>query len=222
MMRDTFEQSASDYYETVRRLRRVREFDSAVTVANEALKRYPDNAHLTVMLGNIYRDKRQDETAMDIFQRAFVMHPREQVAVMGFANFLTVKHHYGKAENIYAHMFALNGANDMRLLTALGHMYQCLPENALAAACFGKATLLPKADDYARSRYEEICTIFRPGYRSEEWENVLERMAERKEAAMEYRKQLLASMGAPSVQSRPAPRDLAGTDQPFYDGPSWS
>ncbi|HEU4838536.1 MAG TPA: hypothetical protein VFS88_03895, partial [Micavibrio sp.] len=144
------------------------------------------NVYLMVYLGNLYRGARHDAEAMGVFRRAFLLHPKAQITVMGFANFLALKKEYDQAEDVYAHMFSVSGARDMRLLTALGHVYQSSNKAPLAAACFGKAIRLANADDYARQRYKAICDIYPPGFVYQEWENVLKRMADRKGNALKF------------------------------------
>lgn len=219
MSKHSFIKSARDYVEDVRDQRRDGNTFAAERLLNEGLRHYPDNAYLMVYQGNLYRDTRRDGEAMDAFRRAFVRHPKEQIAVMGFANFLTLKHEFETAENVYAHMFSLNGPRDMRLLTALGNMYQVAGKMPLAAACFGKAVLLPNTDEYAQRRYKEICNIFTPGFLHEEWKNVEARMTERKGSALEVHR-LAAEASAP--RNPPDAVDPADQDQPVYNGPAWS
>lgn len=222
MCRRHFGNKARDY---AIRLRRCGGGDFAATERHllEGLRHYPDNPYLMVYLGNLYRSAQRDTQAMGVFRRAFVQHPRMQIAIMGFANFLALKREFDQAEDVYAHMFSVSGSRDMRLLTALGHVYQSSNRAPLAAACFGKAVRLANADDYARRRYKAICDIFPPGYVYEEWKNFLKRMADRKGTALEFHLRVEAVRRASQPSQKPKNQaGPAGRDVPSYGGPAWS
>jgi tetratricopeptide (TPR) repeat protein len=217
-----FSNRARDYAIKLRR-RGGGDFSSTERLLTEGLCHYPGNVYLMVYLGNLYRGARRDAEATGVFRRAFLLHPKAQIAVMGFANFLALKKEYDQAEDVYAHMFSISGARDLRLMTALGNVYQSSNLAPLAAACFGKAVQLVNADDYARRRYKAICDIFPPGFVHEEWKNFLKRMADRKGTALEFHLRVEAVRQASQPPQKPKNQaGPAGRDVPFYSGPAWS
>jgi predicted Zn-dependent protease len=197
------------------------DFASTERLLTEGLCHYPDNVYLMVYLGNLYRGARRDAEAMGVFRRAFVLYPKAQITIMGFANFLAVKKEFDQAEDVYAHMFSISGTRDLRLMTALGNLYQASNRAPLAAACFGKAVQLANADDYARQRYKAICDIFPPGFVYQEWKNVLKHMNDRKGNALEFHRRVdddarQAAQPLQKPQNQPGP---AGQDHPSYGRP---
>lgn len=214
-----FGKKARDYAIGLRK-RGCGDFSSTERLLTEGLCHYPDNVYLLVYLGNLYRGARRDAEAMNVFRRAFLLHPRAQITVMGLANFLALKKEYDQAEDVYAHMFSINGASDLRLMTALGNLYQASNRKPLAAACFGKAIRLANADDYARQRYESIRAIYPPGFVDQEWKNVLKRMNDRKGNALELHGRADAARRAvhhpqkPQNQACPAEPDRLSYGRP--------
>ena len=214
-----FSKKARDYAIGLRK-RGGGDFSSTERLLTEGLCHYPGNVYLMVYLGNLYRGARHDAEAMGVFRRAFLLHPKAQIAVMGFANFLALKKEYDQAEDVYAHMFSISGARDLRLMTALGNVYEASNHAPLAAACFGKAVQLVNADDYARRRYGAIREMFPPGFVYEEWKNVLKRMNDRRGKALEFHRRAEAARRAACPPQKPQNQTgPADQDRPFYNRP---
>lgn len=128
-----------------------------------AIAQYPEHAYLWYTLGKIQkelgqRDEAADDRALKSFETAHTLAPDDRTITMGLAKFLLLKGQHRKSEQLYLSLMDMD-APDIRLLTALGNLYQRACNYTFSAVCFGMALRLDVRDTIAQRRVVEISDI---------------------------------------------------------------
>lgn len=189
MMREPFDKASGivpytirDTIETAKSYEELGWHDMAETLYKSELEDLPQSIDLMQELAHFYARRGRDEDALTYFKRAFQTEPTSQRAIMHFANFLSTTgknqpSRYNTAEALYARMMSINGPSDLKLLCALGDLYQKSGKIDNAAACFGRAAALPNADSYALRRSREAERLGGAVYTPEGWDFVRRRLS---------------------------------------------
>lgn len=166
--------SAKGYLIKAAELRRNRRYDDAADVIRQGLEDFPQNAALWNELGKRFQAKWRDDDALAAFATAYRLDPQDAFIAMNYAGFLTKKSQFDLAEQVFMKQYQREG-QDVRLLTALGNMYQAKGVNELAAACFGRAVEIRPNDDIAMRRHMEMSKEHGVAYTNEAWDKFAKR-----------------------------------------------
>lgn len=144
-----------DYLYAAAQYRSERCYDEARRELENGVRLFPESALLHHQLGRSYRAAFRDLAAMECFETAHRLAPRDVFITMDLAKFKTTKGQFDEAETLYLSLLA-DRPGDHKLFCAIGHMYQASNRPNFAAVCFAEASALAPADEYAPRRYQEI------------------------------------------------------------------
>lgn len=172
-MRDQFETStvlsAYEYMQIARREKDLGLHKERLQTLIEGTDAHPNDARLWHELAKQHRQSyNNDQGAMEAFETALRLAPNDTFIIMDTAKFKATKRQFDDAEQLYLKIYRAQ-RNDVKVLTALGNLYQVKGDMDCAAACFGKAVEIKPADDYARQRYNEVAQSYHTTYTAERW-----------------------------------------------------
>lgn len=179
-MQSDFGRTADDPGLISREARKIREggdLHAATSLLLAGHKKFPLSALLCTDLGYNYKRKGDVEKSLEFFGKAHDLDPKDPRVTMKYGAALMEYSQTEPAEKAFLKLFEPE-TKDIRLLTALGNVYQVAGQYDFAAACFGRASRMPESDHYCRSRYNEVKRIFDVQYTPEGWNAFLDHVKE--------------------------------------------
>ncbi|MDF1578695.1 MAG: divalent cation tolerance protein CutA [Desulfobulbales bacterium] len=140
--------SAIDLSRKGNRLLRKGDFQEAERVLREAYELDPDNAYILVGLGDLYREQKKFDKAINYYEKILTIDEKNVFALRGAGDALRGKNQHERAISCWKRYLECN-EDDIQVLTRVGDSYKKLKEYGASEKYYCRALEINGKDKYA-------------------------------------------------------------------------